>query len=494
MNRKERRAAQKAGGPARHPMAATLAQAFHAHQAGHRSDAERLYRDVLAVEPRNAAALHLLGALMHQGGRSRRGDLADPSGDRDRAAQRRIITTISAPSSTRPAGCAEAIEQLTKAIALKPQYAEAHFELGNALRTRRPAREAEKSLRRVAGIAARQCRHHEQSRPRCYARWAGPRTRWRSGSARVQLQPDLALAHFNIALAELDRTGLNDAEAQPAARARGRTPDYPEATQSARGCACWRRARPTRRCRLASEALSKRETNETRATFARCLLSAARSIPMPALRERLRRALEEAWLEPYELAPLCASVLKAHPVIGPRSARDTNNGARPCRSRSSIRRFRCGDRRRRTSRCSRPYLEVDAELRHRHRAIPDRAARESARSRRERRSVPDRLLNVCAALARQCFINEYVFSELGKRERRASTQLHCASVLSAIRSGARFRRCSLPRSRCTGRCMPGRCRTAAAARTGRLRSLRCCAQQIAEPVQEAALRADRRRS
>jgi Flp pilus assembly protein TadD len=70
MNRKERRAAQKRGGPTLSPMAQTLASAFHTHQAGHRSEAERLYRDVLAVEPRNAPALHLLGALLHQSGRT----------------------------------------------------------------------------------------------------------------------------------------------------------------------------------------------------------------------------------------------------------------------------------------------------------------------------------------------------------------------------------------------------------------------------------------
>src|SRR5688572_12719945 len=68
MNRKERRAAQKRGAPVDMPMAATLAAAFRAHQAGDRSEAERLYRDVLAVEPSHAAAMHLLGVLRHQSG------------------------------------------------------------------------------------------------------------------------------------------------------------------------------------------------------------------------------------------------------------------------------------------------------------------------------------------------------------------------------------------------------------------------------------------
>ena len=46
------------------PMAAMLADAFRAHQAGHRSDAERLYRDVLSAEPRNAAVeIELVAAV-----------------------------------------------------------------------------------------------------------------------------------------------------------------------------------------------------------------------------------------------------------------------------------------------------------------------------------------------------------------------------------------------------------------------------------------------
>lgn len=46
-------------------------QAVEAHQAGHVTKAEKLYRAVLAREPDNGAALHLLGVLLHQSGRTK---------------------------------------------------------------------------------------------------------------------------------------------------------------------------------------------------------------------------------------------------------------------------------------------------------------------------------------------------------------------------------------------------------------------------------------
>jgi len=86
MNRKQRRAQQKrqqgsppsSSAPVSVPVPRSSADTSHAlllrealghHQAGRLPEAERLYRQVLASEPRQADALHLLGVLAHQVGR-----------------------------------------------------------------------------------------------------------------------------------------------------------------------------------------------------------------------------------------------------------------------------------------------------------------------------------------------------------------------------------------------------------------------------------------
>ncbi len=47
-----------------------LDQALQHHQAGRLGDAERLYREILAADARNADALHLLGVLAYQAGKA----------------------------------------------------------------------------------------------------------------------------------------------------------------------------------------------------------------------------------------------------------------------------------------------------------------------------------------------------------------------------------------------------------------------------------------
>lgn len=57
-----------------------MQQALQLHQAGRRQEAETIYRQVLARQPKHAAAAHFLGLLLHQTGRSEEGlDLIERS-------------------------------------------------------------------------------------------------------------------------------------------------------------------------------------------------------------------------------------------------------------------------------------------------------------------------------------------------------------------------------------------------------------------------------
>nr|MBI3614209.1 tetratricopeptide repeat protein [Nitrospirota bacterium] len=95
-----------------------LTQAFAAalryHTAGKLAEAEQIYRQILAQNPRHADALHLLGVIAHQSGRD---DVA--------------------------------IEFIAKAVAVNPAVAEYHNNLGNALLAMNKVEEAGSQYRQA---------------------------------------------------------------------------------------------------------------------------------------------------------------------------------------------------------------------------------------------------------------------------------------------------------------------------------------------------------
>ena len=113
-------------------MPASLETAIQAHRAGRLTEAEVMYRDVLEREPRKAEAMHLLGVVAHQS--TRHAEAID------------LITRAIALDGTvapyhhtlgeahRAAGDpAAALSHYARAIELRPAYADAHNNLGRAL-------------------------------------------------------------------------------------------------------------------------------------------------------------------------------------------------------------------------------------------------------------------------------------------------------------------------------------------------------------------------
>lgn len=101
MNRKERRRLNKQAGTAEHPRAAVdpLQAAMAHHQAGRLTEAEKIYQQILQVDPNHSAALNLLGVAAIQVGKNE-----------------------------------IAVDLISKSVAIKSDDADAHFNLGNAYR------------------------------------------------------------------------------------------------------------------------------------------------------------------------------------------------------------------------------------------------------------------------------------------------------------------------------------------------------------------------
>src|SRR5690348_14518573 len=125
----------------------TLAAAMRHHQAGQLAEAERLYDHVIAAEPDHAQALVLCGALALMAGRnSKATDLLG-----------RALAIGEDPNLHYNIGLAkwalgqraDATEHWRRAIALHPNFAQAHMNLGNALREEGRIEEALPHLRQA---------------------------------------------------------------------------------------------------------------------------------------------------------------------------------------------------------------------------------------------------------------------------------------------------------------------------------------------------------
>src|SRR5271155_727813 len=139
MNRSQRRLAHKGQGNFGSPKPAgavaaknLFADACRLHQAGQLQEAERACRQFLAVSPRNAGGLFLLGMIAYQSGRHAAAiDLIGRAiGLRDDVPVYHNNLGIALGELGR---FGEAAAHYQRALTLKPDYAEAHNNLGIAL-------------------------------------------------------------------------------------------------------------------------------------------------------------------------------------------------------------------------------------------------------------------------------------------------------------------------------------------------------------------------
>jgi len=155
MNRNQRRAAGKQGNvvqPGSHPAIQTMfGDALRHHQAGRLAEAERLYRQVLALDARHADSVHLLGVLAYQAGRH---DTAvDLISQAIRLKDDVAFYHNNLGLALKDQGkLNEAVTRFERALVLQPNYPEAHNNLGNALREQGRSLDAVASYQRALAI------------------------------------------------------------------------------------------------------------------------------------------------------------------------------------------------------------------------------------------------------------------------------------------------------------------------------------------------------
>ena len=133
------------------PMQARLSAAIAEHRAGKLAEAEVAYRGILADEPDNPDALHLLGALKQQSGR------ADEAISLVRQALARKPQSALYHNTLGIAYVATqafdwAVEAFSKAIELAPKYPDPHVHLGNLLRLKGRKEEAVRHFERAIAL------------------------------------------------------------------------------------------------------------------------------------------------------------------------------------------------------------------------------------------------------------------------------------------------------------------------------------------------------
>ncbi len=188
-----------------------LKRAIDAHRNGSFENAKRLYREVLNVEPRSAAALGNLAIIAAQ-----QGDLAEA----ERLIRQEIRLQPDYPASYNNLGSvlqqqtrlADAIVAHRHAIKLNPNYAEAYLALGNALRQQGNFGEAMASYR--SAIAAKPDYAEAHSNVGVLLQMQGELDQAASSYRKaVSIRPAYAEAHFNLGVVLHQKLELIGAEA-----------------------------------------------------------------------------------------------------------------------------------------------------------------------------------------------------------------------------------------------------------------------------------------
>jgi tetratricopeptide (TPR) repeat protein/ubiquinone/menaquinone biosynthesis C-methylase UbiE len=408
----------------------TFAQALTLHQRGQLGEAERLYRQVLARHPDHPDALNLLGVLALQTGRNEQaiGLIERALARNDQVAD---FHNNIAEAYRRVGRLEAAAGHFAKAAELEPAFAEAHQNLAATLRAQGKWDVAAARYRRLIELRPQLAEGHSGLADMLLhqGQFTEAVARYRQALA---LKPDRPEVHASLGIA-LAAQGQPEEAAVAFERALALKPDFADAHRHL-AAALLEQGQFARALEAARRAVELTASADDKLLFVRCAGAAPRNVADPdgALRTTLLRAWAELWARPSDLARLSIILIKNNPVIASAIARaQPSQRAAPedlwgpggLAAPAGDRLFRC---------LIESALVGDAELERvltaTRRIVLELAASGAAMD------LADDELAFCCALARQCFINEYVFAcsddELEKARGIRS------SLAAALQSGA----------------------------------------------------------
>jgi tetratricopeptide (TPR) repeat protein/SAM-dependent methyltransferase len=447
MNRKERRAAEKTGAGASAVRPSELVRlwqdAIAHHQAGRVADARVLYTKVLAVDPDNAQCHYYLGLAYWQMQRVNdaathyaravalepdyadahtnlgnalhaQGKLAEAAqcyeraialNGRDAAARYNLANVLAQQGQADAA-----IAQFQATLAIDPNLFQAHNNLANVLMAQSRHDEAITHYRRALAVnpglveacmnlgnmLAFQGKHDEAIHQ--YRR-------------SIELKPDYAEAHNNLGVA-LSVRGELDQAAAAYQRASTLKPDFIDAYNNLARLLL-AAGDPTQAIAVLRRALQVTETPATKTLIMECLVEPRALADLGVVHDLVLRALSESWGRPSDLAKTASQLLKANMALRPGVAQA--NAAWPPRFADDVKdavAAAAGDPLLRCVLETGPVCDPELE---RYLTAQRVAMLDAADA-----GAPgdDSILAFQAALARQCFINEYVFAVTDSEQER----------------------------------------------------------------------------
>jgi tetratricopeptide (TPR) repeat protein/SAM-dependent methyltransferase len=452
VNRKQRRAASRwsspneASGPG---IQSIFSDAIHHHQAGRLIEAERRYQQVLAVEPHHADSLHLLGVAAFQGGRF---DVAIDLIGKALAVRPDYPEALSnlGNALVRSSRLDDGVACYRKAIGLRPNYPEAHLNLGHVLLQQGKLDQAANSYRK-----AHQLKPNDIEVLLNLGNILGDRGKPDEAIAcyrkALALRPDFAEAHTSLGVTLYSLGRLDEAVASHQ-RALVIKPGFIMALNNL-ASALVALGKPTAALSVAQRSLQIEETINAKGILVSCLSRTHGVADVEGLRPLMVRALSEAWGWPSDLARVCIDLVRRDHEIAGCMARAVEAWPRPLSGKALYAADGLAalgaDPLLAALLDAAPVCDLEME---RFLTMARRALLDAA----DEMSDADDGLGFYSALARQCFINEYVFAvtayeacKAGGLRDRLSGALEADAPVAALHLvtvAAYFPLCSLPHS------------------------------------------------